>query len=171
MALDRVRKGVGEEAQYFTSCLNESIGLDDNKADYKRYKGVAAIRTAFRRGQPISVVIIVGKENIVWAILQNAREMVPITIDASEPVETIIGLSYYAMTIKPSSIPLVHRASDDIISRYCLLLPRIGKDGLVTQAEGDVQSCITRRYALIDSRWNYYHGEQHGFQKPLVNIT
>ena len=102
MALDRIWKGVEEEAQYFTSCLNDSIGFDDNKADYKRYKGVAAIHTAFRQGQPISVVVIVGKENVVWAILQNAR-VVPITIDASEPVETIIGLSYYAMTIQHAS--------------------------------------------------------------------
>jgi hypothetical protein len=171
MALDHIRKGMEEEAQYFTSCLNDSIGFDDSKADYKRYKGVAAIRNAFCRGQPISVVVIVGKENVVWAILQNAREMVPITVDASEPVETIIGLSYYAMAIQPSSMPLVHRASEDVISRYCILLPRISKEGLVTQTDGDLQSCITRQYAVIDSRWNYYHGERHGFQKPLVNIS
>jgi len=94
--------------------------------------------------------------------------MVPIHVNPTEPMLSVIGLPYFEMTIPPATAPTVIRGNNDVISEYCLLLPVIERNGFVTRMEGELLSSVRKRYAVIESRWKYlsHDQQQSAFRLP-----
>ena len=174
MALDRVTRSnsvvvEGMEATTI-SCLSETVsGCWDNKSDYKRYNSKAAIRSAFRRGKPISAVLLSDSYDTFWVCISNSNEMVPITVNSDSMDHICLGLQYFCMTIQPATTFGRDRSCDDIVKGYCILLP-MKEDGVVAPLfESSPSMHLTRLFAVIDSNWQSLKGINNNmtFQRPL----
>ena len=174
MALDRVIKSnsaamEGMEATT-TSCLTETgVGSWDNKSDYKRYKSKAAIRNAFRKGQPISAILLSDSCDTFWVCISNTKEMIPIQVNTDFPDQICLGLQFFPMTIPPSTTLGRDRACSDVIMGYCILLPLIDDGAMASSLQGSPANHLTRLFAVIDSKWQSLHAVNNNriFQRPL----
>jgi len=133
-----------------SSLLESKVGVNDLKADYKRYQTLREVQLAFSRGKPVSVVEFVDQRDIFFAVLSDGT-LVSILVNGAIASEDISGLKYYPMTMAAGCNIRKH---DDLICRYCILLPKKYGSGL------------NREYAIIDSRWNTYHGTVEQFHRP-----
>jgi len=159
MALERVGS---------SAVCSGSFTWNDNRSDYHVYKTKIDVRSAFRRGQPMSVVQLVGDENNFWALLRGAHEMVPITV--GDRVVEHLGMPYYNLVMESLNDIICHnRYTSQEVSHYCLLLPRITQEAGVTNTDGNVTESISRFNAIINSNWLCYYGiNGGGFKLPVA---
>ena len=168
MAFDRVMKSkntIDADDAPFSSCLNESANeRNADYSDYKRYKDTKEIRTAFRRGRPMSVIVISGSKDVFWAVVSRSNEMIPITLHlpSNTNIHRIsLGLPYYAMKMQESPFMVRVLVSEDVISQYCIMLPIIEEvAGCTPGGDGDIRNY----FAIINSKWEAFNcGE---FKRP-----
>ena len=159
MALERVGS---------SAVCSGSFTWNDNRSDYHVYKTKIDVRSAFRRGQPMSVVQLVGDDKNFWALLRGAHEMVPITV--GDRVVEHLGMPYYNLVMESLNDIICHnRCTSQEVSHYCLLLPRITQEAGVTNTDGNVTESISRANAIINSNWLCYYGiNGGGFKLPVA---